>query len=103
MAENDCFVSPCPICFFPYCTVLSSTSTMVFSNSYQRHPRLVPIPNRLLAENVTGNKMNLPIHTHPPPSISTTYTILYTEDPLFHPIVFVNNLLQHKPYIPLLD
>lgn len=71
MAKNHHFDSPFPICFVPpnLCTVLGSISTMMLQSNYHGHPHLVPVFNSLLSVNLTGNKMNHPIHIHPSHSI----------------------------------
>lgn len=51
------------------CTVLGSISTMMLHSNYHGHPHLVPVFNSLLSVNLTGIKMNHPIHIHPSHSI----------------------------------
>lgn len=102
MAKNYHFVSPFQTFFSSLCTALGSTSTMMLYNSCHGHPYLIPILNRLLSNNMTRNKRNLPIHTHRSHLFLPSILFCTPNAHSFTQTIFVNNLLQHKTYIPLL-
>lgn len=65
-------------CSLRLCTVLDSIPTMLHNN-YHGKPYLILVLNRLSSENMTGNKMNRPIHTHPSILFCTSSACCFTQ------------------------